>query len=139
VDVRVCPLCASAKVDKVRSVGRDGDVACSNCGWSGAHKDLIGTVVKEHQIMENVLHIGGGPLALEIAEEVAATYMRLLAQDVGRPLGMALVQSGVVGVRDAESLARLIKAACRGAHKATLDEIEKMQEEIRNDKRSDAH
>jgi len=135
MDVRVCPVCASAKIDKVRSVGSDSEVACANCGWSGEYKEALEAGVKDRQILENIVSIGGDPLAMKIAEEVATTYLVFLAQYAGRPIGLALMESGVVGRKDSKSLARLIKAACRGAHKATLDEIEKMQEELQDGQR----
>lgn len=135
MDVRVCPVCASAKIDKVRSVGSDSEVACANCGWSGEYKEALEAGVKDRQILENIVSIGGDPLAMKIAEEVATTYFVFLAQYAGRPIGLALMESGVVGREDSKSLARLIKAACRGAHKATLDEIEKMQEELQDGQR----
>lgn len=133
--VRICPVCASAKVDKVQLVGSDSEVACSNCGWSGKYKEVIEAGVKERQIVENIVGIGDESLAVKIAMEVSTTYLTLLVNYAGRHIGLALVESGVVGVKDSPSLARLIKAACEGAHKATLDEVGKMQEDLRNEER----
>jgi len=135
MDVHICPVCASAKVDSVRLVGRDIDAACSNCGWEGKYKDLIDAGIKDRQIIENIVSVGADSIALKIVAEVSATYLTLLAKYAGRPIGLALMESGVVGRKDPASLARLIKAACEGAHRATLDEIEKMQEEVKDAKR----
>lgn len=135
-EVRVCPSCASAKIDQVKIVGRDSDVSCSACGWAGKYRELIGAVTRPGYKAPGLSLLDDMSEALEIAQEVALTYMRILAKDVGRPMGLAMLQAGVVGAHDTESMARLIKAACKGAHKATLDEIEKMQKEIQDAKRS---
>jgi hypothetical protein len=139
-DFRVCPSCGSGKVDRViKLVGQDINAACANCGWSGKYGDLIYTATKVGCVAPGVNLLDDMVEALGIAQEVSLTYMRLLAKDVGRPIGKAMLQSGVVGAKDTKSMARLIKAACRGAHKATLDEIEKMQEELQNARRPNAN
>jgi len=121
----VCPKCAVAKIGVGELLGGVVRVACAGCGWVGKYSDL--------------LTIGGPDLsATEIAEEVSIAYLRLLAQYVGRPMGLAMAQAGIVGAQDPQQLGRLIKAACHGAHKATLDEVEKIQREYRDGKRPDA-
>jgi hypothetical protein len=135
--IRVCPSCGSGKVDRlIKLVGQDINVACANCGWSGQYGDLIYTAAKVGCVAPGVYRLDDMAEALGIAQEVSLTYMRLLAKHAGRPVGKAMLQSGVVGAKDTKSMARLIKAACEGAHRATLDEIEKIQEELRDGQRS---
>lgn len=141
IGIRVCPICASAKIDMVRvepDVESD-EVACSNCGWTGKHRDLINAAVQEDQIINRAVVSGASSMATEIAAEVAAGYLQALAKYAGRPIGLALVESGIVGTRDTKSIARLLRAACKGAHRATLAEVEKMQEEMQDERRSDAN
>lgn len=135
----ICPQCASAKVDDVRVIGRDSDVACANCGWAGKRKDLLGVDAEKVKVDRGIIGLDGEATPLEIANEVSTAYMRLLAKQAGRFIGLALVQSGMVGIKDLRSLARLIKAACRGAHTATLDEVGKIQEEAQDARRSNAN
>lgn len=124
----LCPECGSGKTELGELVGDDMKATCTNCGWEGTHKDLVsaapeepapGTIVQPDQ-------------AQGIAEEVAKVYMNLLAQHAGQPIGLAMVQAGLVGLKDGKRLARLIRAACLGAHKATLEEVENIQEEIQS-------
>lgn len=130
----MCPECASAKVELGDLVGEEMEATCTNCGWKGKHKELIGTGLDEDKVQGQ--GIDTPTLALAIAKEVATAYMRLLAQHAGKPIGVALVQSGVVGASDPKALSRLIRAACLGAHKSTLEEVEKIQKEIQDAKRS---
>jgi len=131
MDVLVCPVCASAKVGHDSLiVGRSGDAACANCGWKGKHKDLL--------VAQGTLTIGDASAALDIAREVSTTYMHLLAEHAGLLIGACIMRSGIIGAKDTQSLARLIKAACTGAHKATLDEVENIQKELQDAKRSNA-
>lgn len=120
MDSLICPQCGSAKVEASVVVGGEARATCSNCGWLGKRKDLLNS--------------GDVPSALEIAESVALEYLRLLAKLVGQPMGLAMVQAGIVGAKDSAVLGRLIKAGCKGAHKATLEEVEKIQEELRNER-----
>jgi len=131
----VCPRCASAKIDSGISLNSAGDyteghntsdrVVCLDCGWSGLRKELL------------VLGKPGGIVdvqqALDIAADVASAYLKGLAELAARPIGLAMVGSGVVGAKDTPSLTRLIKAACHGAYKATLDEVEQIQKEYQDE------
>ena len=125
----LCPECGSAKVEVETLgviMGTDGraKATCDSCGWAGLGKDLIQAEVPEKGMTQDAAHA--------IALEVAGAYQVLLSQLAAQPIGLAMLQSGMVGVRDGKVLARLIKAATIGAHRATLDEIEKMQEEAQN-------
>jgi hypothetical protein len=138
INLHVCPECASAKVELGDLVGDEMEATCSNCGWKGKHKDLIGAGAKENQIVQGAMSIDDPSVALAIAKEVSVSYMRLLAKHAGQAIGLAMVQSGMVGAKDPQSLTRLIKAACGGAHKATLEEVENIQKELQDAKRSNA-
>jgi hypothetical protein len=67
--------------------------------------------------------------ALEIAKHMSEQYMKLLYQGASPAIGQCILQAGLVGKQDSKSLARLLRAACRGAHKATLDEAEAIAQE----------
>lgn len=136
--LHVCPECASAKVELGDLVGDEMTATCSNCGWTGKHKDLIGAGAKANDIVQGSLSIDDPSLALSIAREVSVMYMRMLAKHAGQPIGLAMVESGLVGRQDSSNLARLIKAACQGAHTATLNEVEKIQKELQDERRSTA-
>ncbi|MHC4507734.1 MAG: hypothetical protein ACYTAO_02085 [Planctomycetota bacterium] len=67
--------------------------------------------------------------ALEIAKHMSEQYMKLLYQGASQVIGQCILQAGLVGKQDSKSLARMLRAACRGAHKATLDEAEAIANE----------
>lgn len=122
MEVLVCPKCASSKIDFGELIGGGVNVGCSNCGWVGKRRDM--------------LQSGTAASPLEIAEKISLEYMRLLAKYTANIMGRAMVQAGIVGAKDPERLARLIKAACHGAHRATLEEVEKMQKELLDERHS---
>jgi len=121
----LCPECGSAKVEMSGPGGvilPAGPANCHACGWSGTMKDLMHAQVPElESLSQDAAHA--------IALEVAATYQALLAQIAAQPIGVAMVQSGMVGMKDTKNLTRMIRAATLGAHKATLEEVEKIQKE----------
>ena len=87
----------------------------------------------ENKIMEKSTEVFGTPdLALGIAQEVSKAYIILISKMVAQPLGLAMIQSGIIGKEQPKELLRLIRSACLAAHKATLEEIETMQKEIRD-------
>lgn len=122
----VCPQCASAKVDggyvEIHNVLAHVD--CLNCGWSGTREELL--TINESEVPASIQQ------ALDTAADVSSTYLRKLAESAAQPIGLAMVGAGVVGAKDTQSLTRLIKAACQGAHRATLDEIELIQKEYQD-------
>lgn len=67
--------------------------------------------------------------AMDIARHMSEQYMQLLYQGASQSIGQCILQAGLVGKRDTKHLARMIRAACRGAHKATLDEAEAISKE----------
>lgn len=124
---KLCPRCGSGKTRDLNSetVGleMDPEVECMSCGWYGKYKELLVALpTKQEGIDPN----------FTVAESVAKEYLRELAKEAASHLGMAMVKSGLVGMQDKLSLSRLIKAACLGAHRATLEEIEKIQKELRD-------
>jgi len=128
-DTEVCPKCGSGKVELGTRghYGRQMNLArCLSCGWYGERRELLlaglGKVVDS---------------ALEIAHEVSKTYLQLIGQSVVLPLGKAMLQAGIVGVQQKQELARLLRAACLAAHKATLEEVEKIQKELQDAQRDD--
>lgn len=125
----LCPKCGSGKTELGDLVGDDMKATCTNCGWEGTHKDLISA---EDAKEANLGELTQPDQALGIAEEVSKAYMNLLAQHAGQPIGLAMVSAGIVGLKDGKRLARLIRAACLGAHKATLEEVEDIQKEIQS-------
>ncbi|CAB4131283.1 hypothetical protein UFOVP276_169 [uncultured Caudovirales phage] len=119
-DVRLCPVCGSGKVVvDIALVPEHLRARCTSCSWSGLDKDLI---VRQ-------LDLGQ---AEEIAQEVAKDLLRNLAFGAGGYVGRAIVESGVLGKSEGKLLARLIKAAIKAAHKAILEEVDMMQQEIKN-------
>ena len=122
-DIRLCPVCGSGKVQELELSAdslQDGTNArCVSCMW---HGKLTETVSKPMELGQ----------AEDIAAAVAAEYLRSLAVYAGVHIGRAMVAVGLVTTSEKQSLTRLIKAAVMGAHKATLDEIEKIQQEIKN-------
>jgi hypothetical protein len=71
-----------------------------------------------------------------IAFAVAQDYLRALAKIAAIPIGQAMTASGLIDGTEPEMLARLIRAAIGGAHKATLEEVSKIQGELQNAKPS---
>lgn len=128
----LCPECGSAKVEMTgpggKILAKYAKARCASCGWEGTQEDLIiplGNVEVNPEVLTP-------DQALHVAEAVAKQYMQMLAAHAAKPIGLAMVESGMVGVQDAPTLGRLIKAACKGAWQATLDEVEAMQQEIRD-------
>ena len=127
MSTKLCPKCGSGKIknDSMAIIEHpDEDVSCLSCGWSGQKQELMAALP--------VKPAAGIDPNFTVAEEVAKTYLSEIAKSCGQPLGIAMVLSGLVGTKDKMGLSRLIRAACLGAHRATLDEIEKMQKELHN-------
>ena len=116
-DFQICPVCGSGKVLAGKGIGYD--VICQSCGWKG----------KEEEAVARPMELGQ---AEDIASTVASEYLRALAIYAGAHIGRAMVSVGLITTSDKRNLARLIRAATLGAHKATLAEIEVMQKEIKD-------
>lgn len=123
----ICPKCGSGKVSIQMMDSDDARAECMNCGWVGTRKDAISV-----ELPENPFSLDVDPdRALEIAKQISSEFMHRLYQHVSQPIGLALIESGMVGRKDTQSLTRLLRAACLGAHKAALEEAEAIGEEHR--------
>lgn len=119
---RLCPACGSSKVT-TEDMLDSSPVRCKSCAWTGTYNDLV-----LHEIDTDRLYT--------IAAAVAQDYLRALAKVAAMPIGQAMTSSGLMDGSEPKMLARLIRAAVGGAHKATLEEIVRIQEELRNAKPS---
>jgi hypothetical protein len=72
--------------------------------------------------------------ALEIAKHMSEQYMKLIYANASKIIGQCILQAGLVGKKDARNLARMIRAACKGAHKATLDEADAIAKEHKKER-----
>lgn len=70
--------------------------------------------------------------ALETARQISIRFMKLLYMRVSTPLGRCLLDAGMCGRLDTEGLTRMIRASCIGAHRAALEEAEKIAAEHRD-------
>ena len=125
-----CPKCGSGKVSLHDTSEMDisqGTASCMECSWEGKRTELLSGAVEGEGILRHPDD------ALEVVRAVAKQYFQALAENAGGPIGKALVKAGIVGIQDTKTLARLIKAACVGAHIATLNELEDIQKEAQND------
>jgi ribosomal protein S27AE len=129
VEARVCPNCGSAKIEDfhLQIETAEKRVQCLQCGWRGKDGELL--TLDASQAAQGGITTDA---AMIISEKVAEDFLRFLAKDAGQQVGLAMVNSGLVGLKDAKKLARLIRAACLGAHKGVLDEINQIQEELRS-------
>ena len=130
-DFHLCPECGSGKIELGDLVGDDMTATCTNCSWTGPHRELL-SASPEEVAPSGIIE---PDMALAIAEDVAKAYMILLAKHAGQPIGLAMVQAGVIGAKDPQVMGRLIRAACQGAYKATLDEVDQMQKEMQSAER----
>lgn len=111
----LCPVCASGKVRAKSIIG--GQMECTDCGWLGKDTDLV---IRPTDTAETSL----------VAEAVVREYMLCLSKYASVPIGQAMLDAGLVGRKDSKLMARLLRAAVSGAHRATLEEIEQIQKEI---------
>jgi hypothetical protein len=72
--------------------------------------------------------------ALHVAQQISHNLLLLLAQKASPAIGLCIIEAGICGRKDVQSMKRLIKAACEGTHKAILDEADKISSEY-HDKR----
>lgn len=120
---RLCPACGSSKVTMEGLELDSSPAKCKSCAWTGTCNDLV-----LHEIDPERLYA--------IAFAVAQDYLRALAKIAAIPIGQAMTASGLIDGTEPEMLARLIRAAIGGAHKATLEEVAKIQGELQNAKPS---
>lgn len=121
--IEVCPDCSSAKIETKGSLlAKDVKVICLSCGWEGVSPELLLPVQSSTGLTADQ--------ALSIAQEVSTGYLTALAKRASQPIGLAMVESGIVGLHDKARLTRLIRAATLGAQVATLKEVEAIQKEL---------
>lgn len=106
-------------------VGGGGSYECLDCGWKGNAEQLIAVPLPTNPLSLEV----NQDRALEIAKHMAKQYMQLLYAGAAQPIGQCILQAGLVGRQDNKNLARMIRAACLGAFKATLNEAEDIAKE----------
>jgi len=126
--VYLCPECGSGKVVTKETLERSA-AFCQECHWEGEAKDLVRLPSEAV-----VRHVGDGGLVgvdyeTVIAMEVSKEYLQRLSQNAATPIGLAILDSGLISRSDTKTLTRLLRAACLGAHRATLEELEKIQQE----------
>jgi len=69
---------------------------------------------------------GSVDTAQAIYEAVAQDLFRRLYESAAKPIGAAIMASGVVDVHDTQAFTHLIRAGCIGAHKAILAKAEEL-------------
>ena len=125
-ELKLCPKCGSGKLSISMSTVlevKSSIAECQHCGWSGTVEELLATPAK-------------GLTPDRVAEAVAKDYLRQLALLAGKPIGLALVRSGVLAANSKDALARIIRVACLAAHTASLKEVEAIQEELKRERRN---
>lgn len=132
MEVKLCPKCGSGKIANLRFSDLDTvrKVRCMACPWEGETDELLTSASDVMIKAETIAEADDQQLA--IARKVSEDYLNLLAKYVGKPIGLAMIEAGVIGLQDTKVLTRLIKAAAHGAHTETFKELEKVQEEIAN-------
>lgn len=125
IETVLCPECGSGKVEIAGTKCK-----CLACEWEGDESGLM-KAVSETPVSD----LAQGDTAQHIAFEVAESYMGLLYKKASPLIGMSAIESGIVARKDTKNLTRIIRAACLGAYKETLNELEAIAEEY-TDKRS---
>jgi len=108
----VCPNCGSGKVEP-----NQDDPAipyrCAECATT-----FVRPLVVDVDL--------GIDSAQQVAEAVATQLFRELYTTSAQPLALAAVNSGLVALKDTKAVALLARAGCIGAHKAMLEEAERI-------------
>jgi hypothetical protein len=115
VKVELCPQCGSGKISRTTPLG--DIIKCDGCGWAGKESSVMVTRVDA--------------TSLEVALAVAQRFLVALTAEASLPVGRAMFHAGLIQ-RDTDStfVGRLVKAAIVAAHRATLEEVDKIQKEI---------
>jgi len=124
----ICPACGSGKITPYKDDDDKQMYKCQMCTWFGSINELVSVPMPADQF---ALEIGQDE-ALNVVKQISEQYLKLLATQAGQQIGLCIIQAGFCTSRDSKALARLLRAACVGAHKATLEEAQKMSEEIQN-------
>jgi hypothetical protein len=113
IEVELCPECGSGKVDSFQ-----GNSKCKSCSWRGTTSSLLIRKMSNkeaHSVVSAVLH----------------DYWQELQKSLPKTVGLALVRCGLCGMDDTEGLARLIKATVISTYKGTLEELDRLQDELK--------
>ena len=127
----LCPVCGSGKIagervgDSSLEASNSDKKQCMDCGWRGDVNRLIQVPFQKNP---NSLELNQDE-ALEVAKQISNSLMQLIGANVGKPLGMCILESGLCGRRDGKNLARLLRVGCRAAHRAILEEADKISGE----------
>jgi hypothetical protein len=103
----------------------DAGAKCQDCSWRGTRRDLIEVPLPKDPHSLDLRE----DRALHVAEQISRNLLLLLAQKASPVIGLCMIESGICGRKDVQSMKRLIKAACEGTHKAILDEADKISKE----------
>ena len=117
----MCPTCGSGKLSPCQD---SVNLECMECGWTGGPEKTLKAAVKSEQGLCIESDIG-----LDVARRVAEDYMMRLYQGAAHEIGKAIIDAGLVGKRDTETMTRLLRAACSGAYHGTMDEIDLIEKE----------
>ena len=109
----VCPSCGSGKLKY-----RDQYAACTSCEWAGSRDDVLAIA----------LEADTPDAALAVALQVSQALLYILREKASHGVGQSIVAAGVCDVKDVQALTSLIKAGTLGAHKAILEEAERLGE-----------
>lgn len=113
--VEFCPTCGSGKVSKVGMLG--DDFRCLQCGWTGKEREVLVTNVPAD--------------SQEVALQVAQTFLLHLSNRASIPIGMALLESGILQTEAGDKvMARVLRATVTAAFTAALNEVDLIQKEI---------
>lgn len=124
----MCPVCGSGKVAKTPEGRDNGLIECQDCDWRGGEAQLVSVPLPADELSLDI----SDDRALAIARHMSEQYMRLIYSDASQVIGSCILRAGLVGKRDTKGLTRLLRAACTGAHKATLEEAEKISSEYKS-------
>ena len=115
--VELCPQCGSGKVARTSPLA--DTVKCDACSWAGKESALMSANVAAS--------------STDIAFSIAQKFLILLVGEISMPVGRAMIGAGLIQAEtDKVVVGRLIRAAVTAAHRAALEEIDKIQQEITN-------
>ena len=118
----ICPSCGSGKIGNNLGETDDGHRFCDDCGWKGGKSQLITVPLPKDSMSLDA----SNDRALLIARHMSEQYLKLIYEKASPAIGRCILQAGLVGKKDTKGLTRMLRAACMGAHKATLEEAEQL-------------
>jgi len=113
--VELCPQCGSGKVSRTNPLA--DTVKCDGCRWAGKERELMTTEVAQD--------------SMAVALAVAQNFLIALTQESAIPIGRAMFKAGLVqSGTDSVVIGRLVRSAVTAACRATLEEVDHIQEEM---------